>query len=65
VQYLILGAKARAALNGSYMVRLEDVMEVAEPVLRHRVMTTFTAESDGVSSKDVARRLVEELAKAG
>jgi MoxR-like ATPase len=64
VQYLILGAKARAALNGSYMVRLEDVMEVAEPVLRHRVMTTFTAESDGVSSKDVARRLVEELAKA-
>jgi MoxR-like ATPase len=64
VQYLILGAKARAALNGSYMVRLEDVMEVAEPVLRHRVMTTFTAESDGVSSKDVAKRLVEELAKA-
>jgi MoxR-like ATPase len=46
------------------MVRLEDVMEVAEPVLRHRVMTTFTAESDGVSSKDVAKRLVEELAKA-
>jgi MoxR-like ATPase len=64
VQYLILGAKARAALNGSYMVRLEDVMEVAEPVLRHRVMTTFTAESDGVSSRDVAKRLVEELAKA-
>jgi MoxR-like ATPase len=64
VQYLILGAKARAALNGSYMVRLEDVMEVAEPVLRHRVMTTFTAESDGVTSRDVAKRLVEELAKA-
>lgn len=64
VQNLILGAKARAALHGSYMVRLEDVMEVAEPVLRHRVMTTFTAESDGVSSKDVTRRLVEELAKA-
>jgi MoxR-like ATPase len=64
VQYLILGAKARAALNGSYMVRLEDVMEVAEPVLRHRVMTTFTAESDGVSSRDVAKRLVDELAKA-
>jgi MoxR-like ATPase len=64
VQYLILGAKARAALHGSYMVRLEDVMEVAEPVLRHRVMTTFTAESDGVTSRDVAKRLVEELAKA-
>jgi MoxR-like ATPase len=65
VQYLILGAKARAALYGSYMVRMEDIMEVAEPVLRHRVMTTFTAESDGISSRDVAKRLVEELAKAG
>ncbi|MCB1232277.1 MAG: AAA family ATPase [Verrucomicrobiae bacterium] len=62
VQYLILGAKARAALYGSYMVRLEDIMEVAEPVLRHRVLTTFTAESEGVSSRDVARRLAEELA---
>lgn len=65
MQYLILGAKARAALYGSYMVRMEDIMEVAEPVLRHRVMTTFTAESDGISSRDVAKRLVEELAKAG
>ena len=64
VQYLILGAKTRAALRGSYVVRMEDVMEVADPVLRHRVMTTFTAESEGVSSRDVARRLVEELAKA-
>jgi MoxR-like ATPase len=45
------------------MVRLEDVMEVAEPVLRHRVMTTFAAESEGISSRDVAKRLVEELAK--
>jgi MoxR-like ATPase len=63
VQYLILGAKARAALHGSYAVRMEDLMEVAEPVLRHRVMTTFTAESEGISSRDVARRLVEELAK--
>ena len=61
VQYLILGAKARAALNGSYMVRLEDVMEVAEPVLMHRVITTFAAESEGVTSRDVVRRLVEEL----
>ena len=63
VQYLILGAKARAALHGSYMVRLEDVMEVAEPVLRHRVMTTFAAESEGITSRDVSKRLVEELAK--
>jgi MoxR-like ATPase len=64
VQYLVLGAKARAALYGSYMVRLEDVVAVADPVLRHRVMTTFTAESEGVTSRDVAKRLVDELSKA-
>jgi len=64
VQNLILGAKARAALHGSYMVRLDDIIEVADPVLRHRVMTTFTAESDGVTSRDVAKRLVDDLAKA-
>ncbi|MEI6715546.1 MAG: AAA family ATPase [Verrucomicrobiota bacterium] len=63
VQYLILGAKARAALHGSYVVRLEDIMEVADPVLRHRVMTTFTAESEGISSREIAKRLVEELSK--
>ena len=61
VQYLILGAKSRAALSGSYMVRLEDVVDVAEPVLMHRVITTFAAESEGVSSSDVVRRLVKEL----
>ena len=61
VQYLILGAKSRAALTGSYMVRLEDVMAVAEPVLCHRVLTTFNAESEGISSREIVRRLVEEL----
>ena len=65
VQYLVLGAKARAALHGSYMVRMEDISEVAEPVLRHRVMTTFTAESQGVSSRDVVKRLLSELSKEG
>jgi MoxR-like ATPase len=64
VQYLVLGAKARAALCGSYVVRMEDVIEVADPVLRHRVMTTFTAESEGVTSRDVARRLVEHVGRA-
>jgi MoxR-like ATPase len=57
----VLGAKARAALHGSYMVRQEDVTAVVESVLRHRVMTTFTAESEGVDSKKVVRRLVSEL----
>lgn len=61
VQYLILGARARAALNGSYMVRQEDVTAVAEPVLRHRVIKTFTAESAGVTSREVIARLIDEL----
>jgi MoxR-like ATPase len=62
-QYLILGAKARAALHGSYVVRMEDIVAVADPVLRHRVMTTFTAQSEGVTSRDLTERLVEELSK--
>src|SRR5204862_6496322 len=41
VQYLVLGANARAALLGRYMVRMEDIVAVSESVLRHRVMTTF------------------------
>lgn len=61
VQYLILGAKARAALTGSYMVRLEDVIQVAHPVLTHRVLTTFNAESEGIGSHQIISRLVEEL----
>ena len=60
VQNLILGAKARAALLGSYMVRLEDVQMVATPVLTHRVITTFTAQSEGIDAKAIVRRLIEE-----
>jgi MoxR-like ATPase len=60
VQYLVLGAKARAALLGSYMVRLEDVQEVAAPVLTHRIITTFAAQAEGIDAKTIVRRLVEE-----
>ena len=60
VQYLILGAKARAALQGSYMVRLEDVHEVALPVLAHRVITTFAAQAEGMDAKRIVSRLLEE-----
>ncbi|HEY3964329.1 MAG TPA: MoxR family ATPase [Planctomycetaceae bacterium] len=62
VQNLILGAKARAALSGSYMVRLEDLQEVASPVLTHRIITTFTAQSEGIDSRKIVRRLIEETA---
>jgi len=60
VQNLILGAKARAALLGSYMVRLEDVQEVAAPVLTHRVITTFAAQAEGIGAKDIVKRLLDE-----
>jgi MoxR-like ATPase len=60
VQYLILGAKARAALLGSYMARLEDVQHAAVPVLTHRIITTFAAQAEGIDAKQIVRRLVEE-----
>jgi MoxR-like ATPase len=63
VQYLVLGAKARAALQGSYMARMEDIEAVAEPVLVHRVLTNFTAESEGLSSRKIVQRLIEETRK--
>lgn len=61
VQYLILGAKARAALHGSYMARLEDLKAVAVPVLAHRVLTNFAAESQGMTSTKVVERLLQEM----
>jgi MoxR-like ATPase len=64
VQYLILGAKARAAIKGSYLVRLEDVEAVASPVLSHRVLTNFAAESQGMTSKKVVERLINEMREA-
>jgi MoxR-like ATPase len=60
VQNLILGGKARAALLGSYMVRLEDIQEVAAPVLTHRVITTFAAQAEGIGAKEIVQRLLEE-----
>ncbi len=65
VQNLILGAKARAAITGSYMVRIEDVQHVAVPVLTHRVITTFAAQAERVSAKDIVSRLVQETSSEG
>ena len=61
MQYLILGAKSRAALRGSYMASIEDLEEVAIPVLGHRVITNFAAESQGMTSKKVVERLIAEM----
>ncbi len=61
VQYLILGAKSRAALRGAYMASLEDVEAIASAVLTHRVITNFSAESQGMTSKKIVERLIKEM----
>ena len=61
LQHLILAAKARAALAGSYMVRLEDLRLAAPEVLAHRLLLTFQAESAGLSGRSQALRLLAEV----
>jgi len=58
-QYLILGAKAHAMLHGRTYVSAEDIRAVAAPVLRHRIITNFNAEAEGVSPDDIVDRLIE------
>jgi MoxR-like ATPase len=59
---LISAAKAHAVLRGRFHATTKDVAEVATPVLRHRVLTTFNAEAAGVTSDEIIRRLLEKLA---
>jgi MoxR-like ATPase len=64
VQYLIRGAKARAVLHGSYLVRQEDLEAVAHPVLRHRIITNFQAQAEGTGSTVIVDRLLEQFRDA-
>ena len=59
-QYLVLGAKARAALQGRTFASMDDVRAVAHPVLRHRILTTYTAEADGITSDRVVDKILED-----
>ncbi len=59
VQFLILGGKARALLHGRTHVSTEDIQALAQPVLRHRIVVNFAAESDGITSDDVIQQLIE------
>jgi MoxR-like ATPase len=65
VQYLVLGAKARAAIEGEYNVTCGHVRDVALLVLRHRVLTNFHAEAEGVSPDQIVRRLLEHMSEPG
>ena len=61
-QYLVLGAKARALTSGRYHVSYDDIRALAHPVLRHRVLTNFHAQSEGMNSDTLIDRLLEAVA---
>ena len=60
-QYLVLGAKTRALLDGRYTPAVDDIKAIAQPVLRHRLVTNFTAEAENVRTPDIVKRLLEEI----
>ncbi len=60
VQYLILGAKARALLHGRAHVQCEDIQTLARPVLRHRILTNFTAASEGITPDSIIDKIIQE-----
>ncbi|WP_435016665.1 AAA family ATPase [Tundrisphaera sp. TA3] len=60
-QYLVLAAKARAVLYGRYHVSTEDIRAVAVPILRHRIVTNFNAEAEGLRPDDIVARLIKHV----
>ena len=60
-QYLVLAGKARALLKGRYHVSTEDIRQVALPVLRHRIVTNFNAEAEGMKSDTIVKKLIEHI----
>ncbi len=64
-QNLILGGKARALLKGRFYVATEDIRAVAHPVLRHRLITNYSAEAEGITSDKIVDRLLETVRPEG
>jgi MoxR-like ATPase len=64
-QFLILGAKALAAMDGRFTVSFDDVRRVAIPVLRHRISVNFQAQAEGKTSEDIIQLLLATRARAG
>jgi len=60
-QYLVLGGKARALTSGRYHVSFDDIRALAHPVLRHRIITNFHAQSEGVTTDQITDRLLETV----
>ena len=61
VQYLLLAAKARAMIHGRCFVSLDDIKAVAHPVLRHRIIVNYNAQSNGISADEVVNRMLYEI----
>ncbi len=64
-QFLVLAAKARAVLEGRIHVSCNDIRSAAMPVLRHRILTNFAADSEGLKSVDIVKRLLSEIKEPG
>ena len=60
-QYLIRGAKSRAALQGRFAPEIEDIIAVAVPVLRHRIVANFNAEAEGISPMEIINTIVSSI----
>jgi len=60
-QYLVLGAKARAVLQGRHYAGPEDIRAVAAPVLRHRIKTNFNADAEGITADNLIARLADSI----
>jgi MoxR-like ATPase len=58
---LILGGKVRAVLHGRHHVTVDDIVAIARPVLRHRIVATFNAEAEGVTTLDIIGRVLEAV----
>jgi MoxR-like ATPase len=59
--FMILAGKARSILRGRYHVSVEDIQAVAPPVLRHRIIPNFAAQSEGLSADDIVEKLLDTI----
>ena len=64
-QYLVLAGKARAIMHGRTHVNAEDIKQIAHPVLRHRLITNFNAEADGIDTDDLIDQLLQHIPVEG
>jgi len=62
-QYMVLGGKAKALLDGRSYVSFEDIQTLAHPVLRHRILINYRAEAEGITIKDFIDRLLNSVKK--